>query len=487
MTFTNYEPELVRDFASLDAAIAVKCNQSGAGPRATAKYRATFSGPWTAHCESLTTPVDPLDAPLSAFEDLLVEGLLRETPPAVSTTERLLAAVTWTYTSHGLVPAHKRPENLAQWKAAWRGYKRRIREVSGPPKQMAAPASRDDATRLLAAPLLHTPRLRAKSAFTLLALDTNWEREEISSLTISDVVLEPGQAAVRGETLKCDHRARAAGVPWDCTVCSIAAVVNEHAGPREHLFAAGYSESAIARKNNQRIWGIPIRAGAWPGLLPLSSAGNLSIDPNLSDYELAGLRRALAIQISDLPQMSVLRGRMWWAAAWSAGLRMGSDLTDVARDQVAIDRQGIRIDLGRSKTDRLGRKKTVLTFPWEIDGQAQLPASMIADYLAVRDSAFGNAAGPFLIRSIRKKVLLAPEQTAGDDIAALAARAEGITEDNLTAYSARVGYASVADAESWPIEKIQAGLRHDLTDTTSRYIGRRGRGVRSSVTKVASL
>lgn len=441
--------------------------------RTKASYRRAWQW-WERHCDALD--VDPLEAPLSAFEEMLTTVKDNGEPLAWATVEARLAAIRDRYVRDGRVPAYKRPEHAGEWELLTRGYRRRYAQTS---TATVPPLLRADMQAMLTADLGDSPWRRANRAGALLALDGRFTGPQLARLTPADVTPgADGGVVVAGRALPCEHAERATGVPWDCAACAVTAAAADQ-GTRllEHgVKSWPHKFTALQARFEHLLTGETVPASGKQSLL-------LQPRPDLDAWTSAGLRRALVLTVLEDAAMPVnglhwVRARAWTTIAWSCGLRSASDLIDVTRGQVIpdVNGRGYVLQLGATKTDQAGAARTTRSLPMG-DGQSLSAGRVVAEYLCVRDACVGaDADQPLLVKFDRGVPALRPwtvdtvtsQQLAAADINALAALA-GITT-RFTSYSPRKGYGQQADEDGWDIEQIQEGLRHLSLKHTLTYV-----------------
>lgn len=481
-----YIPPRVSEWSTLDTDIDAFIDAFSKAP-STVRSHAEGWATWASHCQSLG--VDPLAAPFSAFEDLLLRRRSDGHTYARGSHDIVLAAVGATYAEAGLVPAHKLPVNASLWKALMKGAAREadVRKKSYPASAEqweVEPLLRDDLVAMLSATPQRTPRIDACVASVLLAIDSQMTARELAGLEIDEVELLPDAVQVRGQRFPCHHAELVRGVPWDCTSCAIRAVVTAHPGPGPLLAAASDGDLVVA--TSRRLAGL--RDRGWGGAHVERSTSawrstRLTPGPELTDWQAAGFRRACALLAGWHAEAGTwLRARAWTTMAWSCGFRMCGDLLRLDRDAVSSDPSGAgyRIALAGTKDDPRGEKQVVRPLAWG-DGPVSV-ASLVTEYLCVRDAVHGpggklivadvlsrrDAAGTGLADGGRSRG--GGTRTAKNDLGLLCEFA-GITDRRYSSKSTRKGFAEQARRDGWTVEAIRDALRHrTLGITLNSYL-----------------
>src|SRR6478736_9354351 len=104
-----YEAPIIADAAVLDAQIDQFIAMDAKAGLTQRNHRRGWSF-WQQHCQDLN--VDPLQAPFSAFEDLLLLRRQDGLAYARGSFALVLAAVSARYKDAGLTPAHELPANV---------------------------------------------------------------------------------------------------------------------------------------------------------------------------------------------------------------------------------------------------------------------------------------------------------------------------------------------------------------------------------------
>ena len=468
-------PTRVDDWEQLDQDIDEFIRTNTYSPRTVKTYKKGWAQ-WRKHCKQLG--VDPLDAPMSAFEDLWTLRAADGRLYSAAGVANITCAVAKEYEKHGRTPAFKQPENTPQWRALVKGRKKqRNRSKNQDAKPPGEPLMRDALCAMLNTKPSITSRGPTLVAAILTLLDSDLTQSEIPHLTRSDVIINDGGSInIKNHFLPCEHTPRALGVPWDCSAC---AVRDAAAGldPTALLFPAPgtpWKHTFYQARRNFSGLEDPTPLGPSAGVRRGQSS-YFHARTDLSTWQTAGLRRALVLSHYYRPALRWLRARAWVAMSWSAGLRMGGDLTGLNRDAISPDDQGRGwvLQLGASKGDQTAARNEQRPFPWG-DGNDVNVAGAVADYACVRDAYIGPA-GPMLVgvrgETYRPHRIASPDEIARDDIELLTQLA-GLTA-HYTSYSTRRGYATQASRDGWDIEDIQAGLRHAKLSTSTLYTNSR--------------
>ncbi|GAA2135410.1 hypothetical protein GCM10009844_00650 [Nocardioides koreensis] len=450
-------PVVVADFTALDAEWAAYIRQ-GALADGGAAYAKRWEV-WVAHCAE--EGLDPWDAPASAFESLWL--LRRESDGALVSpdyVEGISVAVSHFYGQKGLTAANKRPENRGRW-LDLRKSRRKTAAQNRDPEASVVPMMRTDALTLLAAP---PPALRPVRRAALLLLLEGFAPSVIDALSTGDITAADRVDAgvvVHDQHLACDHEERVRGVPWDCLACAVREA-RDHLGPGEAFHTGLINKTGELRTRFRHFarkgepWG-PRRG--------------------LTEWEAAGLRRAVVLSTSEAKGEGYrwARARAWTGAAWSCGLRMGSDTDRLDRGALTSDMagRGWSLRLAATKDDPAGTKEVVRPFGWD-DGDGTVSAAL-AEYACVRDALVGEQ-GRLLVGLGGKthgKPLGASDAVARSDLDLLARRAGA--DPVFSSYSTRKGFAAQALADGWSEDQIQEGLRHlHLSTTITRYLPKTG-------------
>jgi hypothetical protein len=331
--------------------------------------------------------------------------------------------------------------------------------------------------------------LDACVASVLLAIDGQFASRELARLDVADVTVdEDGGLAVAGVVLPCDHEERERGVPWDCAACAVKRVVQQHAGAG--LLLRACSSGSLTTALTQRLAGL--RDRRWAGVaLDRTTSGwrstRLTLAVGNTDRQVAGFRRACVLAVGRRGTAARwLRARAWVMVAWSGGFRMCGDLLRLRRAAVTVDPngEGFRLALASSKDDPFGRKQVTRGIPWG-DGSGLCAASMLAEYLCVRDAVHGP--GGFLLvadvvtcGTVAGRGLSRGGQgsdggsgTAKRDIDLLCERA-GLERGQYSSYSTRKGFSQQALDDGWDEEDIRDALRQQtLGVTLNSYLSAR--------------
>jgi len=437
---------------------------------------------WERHCKD--GGWDPWEAPWQAFRELWLARRADGRPLATATITGTAGCVASEYVRRGLTPAHKKPENAGEWKRLSAGHSRTTIDRR---ESAVVPMLRADALALVSAKLPWPVSARRRMTGYLLMLD-GVPIPVLERLTNADVAINgDGSVSVGVVRIRCDHLERARGVPWDCSACSLLDLLAE-TKPEGFLLREGSTRcytSNLVRRMRQ----------AFPGL-----AGTGRPEEGLSDWEMAGLRRALVLYshctIDDVKGSSLgrnrahvglrwARARAWTAVAWTCGLRMGADTERLSRALVRPDvaGRGWEISLGQTKDDPWGSNKaTVRAFYWPSEGGPSV-AQALAEYVCVRDAMAGIDGLPVFsrLRPGRPGRARTPGSGTIPDDGAKAPKRDLDLLSKLaglapifTSYSPRKGYAAQAEADGWPVEDIQEGLRHaHLSTTIDHYMPKR--------------
>lgn len=473
-------PPLISDWATLDADIDAYIDRLSVA-RSTARLHDAGWRTWVEHCKDVG--VDPMSAPFGAFEALLLRRREDGHVYARGTHDSIVAAVGAKYTTAGLVPAHKAPDNVGRWRDLLRATSRQAAERKALHPESAqqwdvVPLKRDDLVPMLMARLPSGQYVDACVATVLLAMDCGFSGRDLGRLGVDEVVDGPEGIMVAGKALACDHVERARGVPWDCTVCAVRAVLAGHPGEGPLLRRASSGDLVVStcqrlRKLRDRAWGgtaTDATASGW-------RSTRLRPADGLTMWQQAGLRRASVLLMTRRGAGGRwLRARVWTAVSWTCGFRMCGDLLRLDRDAVKLDPNaaGYGLYLAATKDDPAGEKRVVRSLPWG-DGGLSV-AQMMAEYLCVRDAIHGPQ-GSLLVGHVLNPLVLGHGIASGgegvgggtgiakDDLQLLCAAA-GLSDRTYTSYSTRKGFAAQAHQDGWTVEQISEALRHQALATT---------------------
>lgn len=476
----SYMPPIVDDWAHLDDDIKKYVDRLSLARSTTRSHEAGWRI-WEQHCAELR--VDPMLAHLDVFVELLLRRREDGHVYARGTHDTILAAIGAKYAAAGLVPAHKEPVNQGRWRDLMRASSREAgaRKVAYPESAeqwKVRPLKRNDLLPMLTAAPASDPHVDACVATVLLAMDGGYSGRELGRLGVDEVVDGPEGIVVAGTAFLCDHVERVRGVPWDCTVCAIRAVLSSHSGEGPLLQRASRGDLVVSTSQRLR----QLRDRPWGGTATDATASGwrssrLRPADGLTPWQQAGLRRACVLLAGRRGEGGRwLRARVWTAVAWTCGFRMCGDLLRLDRDAVRLDPTGAGygVHLAGTKDDPSGDKRVVRPLPWG-DG-AQSVAQMMAEYLCARDAVHGPG-GSLLVSHVLNP--LTPGQgiasggegvgggtgIAKDDLQLLCAAA-GLSGRDYTAYSTRKGFASQAHDDGWTVEQISQALRHQALATT---------------------
>lgn len=469
---------VIANMAAHDAAIEVFITDASRAD-STKKRDAKYWRLWTDHCATLG--VDPEVAPYSAYRELFLLRRQDGRPMGTGTLQNIASAVLHHYTRLDRVPAHKLPENAGDWRDQMKSAKRaegQRRADGQPPQAEIVPLLRPQLQQLMLAEPAPSPHHEIARAAVLLAVDLHASRSltQVLRLRAEDVqVVSDGPAAggvvIHGALLACDHRERVPGVPWDCTACAVRGVLAARGGDGP-LLTCGGNGLRNARHAFEHLL-LPSRHSRRTDFAPR---------PDLTPWQLAGLRRGLVIRVGVPNGARWIRARTWTLTSWVCGFRMCSDLVRLDRSAVVPDPagRGWRIRLGVTKADQESKNEVVRALCCGTTSRLS-PAHAMSEYLCVRDAAVGGRGGALLCAlangngaasqfarpaaSVATKAL----DASRSDLAYLCALA-GLPAV-YSSYSIRKGYAQQAEKDGWPIEDIQEGLRHAEVETTAGYLG----------------
>lgn len=471
----QYAPVIVADMAAHDDAITRFLSEDSRA-ESTREGDAKRWPQWVRHCAVLG--VDPLAAPYEAFVSLF-ELLRADGRPLAAGTVRVMAAtILHEYTTRGLLPAHKRPENSADWTQRMKGAARRdaqLREAGSPPQPEPDPLTREVMTALFSAQPVSGPGRYTDEAILLLALDQEVSIQEAASALLGAVSPDPDWRPVMLPTM-CDHEERVAGVPWDCTACAIhravAALVDERLNGSAELETIVRSAAARAGARLSQM-AHHLERGAATLTEPVTMRADVDV------WAMGGLRRALVLLSRSPAGLRWLRARAWVGASWACGIRMCSGMARMSRSDVVIQGESVLITVsqelarGQYRGESPGRRRMLMSRSRELS----VPAS-VSEYACVRDAVVGSdgafivpiaSNGRFVPGLVRKTV-----HVANGDLRLLCEIAK--VSGRYVSSSTWRGYAQQADLDGWRLEDIQDGLGHvEIQSTAEAALGGEGR------------
>jgi hypothetical protein len=483
-TSTKYVPVVVSDWEKLNAEIDAFIEQGALAVSTVDNYTRAWSF-WVRHCDGLG--VDPLRAPYDAFTAFLALRKADGSPYAAATVDTRISAIAHYYDKHWLVPAYEKPDAYADWRDLRRGLKRTDqahRRANGMPAsgdEKVAPLMRAELLALLAAEPVPSAAQNAWLAAVLLSFDHDIPGGQLAALQPEAVEINGERVSVGPLEIRCDHTARVRGVPWDCTACAVQKVVDEHQGgglPLLHRVVGQGKPALLKERISARL--NELRNSGWRGAAFLTTDDSfpgpvLTPAAELSEWQLAGLRRALALRVGPHRRGDYLRARAWVSLSWSGGFRMCGDLVRLDRGRVRREVLGAgwTLDLSATKDDPFGRKAVTRSFGWATDRVVEGPdlsaARFLSEYLCVRDAVQGEDGMLF-----RTRVLTPSESdmpiTNPPKIAAIAlsrlCELAGLADRHYTAKSCRKGFADQALEDGWSAEDVSEALRHTRMGTT---------------------
>jgi integrase len=234
---------------------------------------------------------------------------------------------------------------------------------------------------------------------------------------------------------------------------------------------AGLNPSTI----NRRVAAIGHhhRAGGYPAPTALPSAGRLAevlagiraehggAKQQKHPADAAALRNMLAAIEGN--GLRALRDRAILAIGMAAALRR-SEIVALTVEDVAIVPEGLRLTIGRSKTDQ-ARKGAMIAIP---EGSRIRPKSLLLSWMA----AAGHSDGP-LFRRLSRLDLLIADPMSDRAIARLVQRsaaAAGYNPKQFAGHSLRAGFLTEGAAQGATIFKLQEVSRHKSVQILSDYV-----------------
>ncbi|MFC7723610.1 hypothetical protein ACFQW6_00735 [Nocardioides sp. GCM10028917] len=469
------------DWSALDNDIDEFVAQFSLAPGTTRNHTKNW-GLWEQHCSD--HGVDPMAAPYETFVDLVTTLRLDGHSYGRAHFDAIVAAVTARYSQANLVPACKRVQHAGDWATLLKAVgvsagKAKAQHPEAFEQWQVRPLLRDDLVSMLAAESPRDSRIDARIAAALLAWDHGWAGPELARFGVAETELVGEGVRLAGQVIACDHEARVAGVPWDCTACVVRRVVLSHNGDGALLAAASHGSMATAMyqlvkqiaalDGGRGLIHTPPRRAPGPGKTAITVAPKSA----LTQYQNAGIRRAIALAVGRREVgLRWVRARAWVALAWVGGFRMCGDLLRLPRTAVAGDPEGrgLVVELGGTKDDPSGAKRVVRALPYAADSRSA--ASFVAEYLCIRDALRGP--GGFLLT--RMSVLPRGDDDWGladagkgagggtnlakSDLGLLVQLAGGLNGARYSSYSTRKGFAEQARMDGWSVEEISHALRH---------------------------
>lgn len=434
-------------------------------------YRAALKW-WTDFCAS--QDVEPWSARFDVWEKAVTDGRSaqghRLTWDYYKQIER---AVAEEHHRRGLTPpAPRAAAHAYTWSELGEAYRRRDAgdSCSGAPARDRDPLMRENIAAMLAVLITDLPETSTspqsgrgrgleRVAQRLVLLDTGCSSFQLAKTAQDQVTVEPDGVSVKvaGEVffLRHDHigAAETAGVPWDCAACAVVARLTEIADAPEI--------SPFPKAN------VLETTAAWPGLV--SSSTRLKPVDGTSVRERAGLRRGLVLSAHRPKEWAWwLLARAWVAMSWEAGFRMSGDLGGLDRSWCTAlpAGDGYRIQLHSTKDDQAGTKRVTRPLLFDPDGGPSA-ASMLSEYLAVRDARLGSGGSLMWWNGYGTRADRTVSWAAGRCVRTLVEAAQVV--GNFTAYSARKGYSAQSAADGRDPELRQRGLRQQSVRTTLQH------------------
>jgi hypothetical protein len=499
-----YAPPIVTDWEALDADIE---SFIGTFSKASSTLRCSEVAWnwWVRHCGAHDT--SPWSAPWSVWQDIFQAESRNGSTYDARHPRRVLAEVRRRYAEASLrSPAPDEAAHLAEWKTLCLGHahekaaeRAAACRCEGDCQCGTAPLSRSDVHAMNAVPLSRA-RYRESGAYkgemreaafvaVLAGLDTGLSATALARVAMDEViVLDGGDVDLAGHLLPCDHLPRAGRVVWDCAACAVRGLrekrTRDGASKADAFFAV--SESMLGQRFHKlrrewaRVLGVQISSGVPANVLVLRD--------DLDDWIRAGARRGLVIATWHYPEGSWLMGRAWVTVAWCGGYRMCGDLAALPRAAVTLlpDGGGVAVALDQTKSHPDGEQCLRPLLYEDCDDASVSAASLLTEYLAVRDALVGSA-GCLFISAPRGRLrgaaepMSSPGATANRILRELAGW--GGLAPVFTSYSTRRGFVAQAELDGWSLERTQAGLRHALPETTFRFYRRHQ--AKRAVTKLA--
>lgn len=193
-----------------------------------------------------------------------------------------------------------------------------------------------------------------------------------------------------------------------------------------------------------------------------------------------GLRRTLSVRpdskrpileehlhaiVATAPEgLLAIRDRAVLLVGFATGLRR-SELVAIRSEHVSISESGIRIFVPRSKTDQVGRGRSLFM---ERRADALCPREALHHWT----SRARIEKGP-VFRSLRKGERVTDDALSGkaiERIVKAAAQSIGLDAAEFAAHSLRSGYATAAAARGVPEHLVMRQLDHTSTEMTRRYV-----------------
>lgn len=435
---------------------------------------------WNQHCEDLGYEVGP-DVPASVWLALWASNDAHGRPLLHDGLYGLVSAIKVGHRQRQWPIPIEAPEHVGAWKDACRGHAvgEALRIDTDDRRRDIQLLTRTDVIPMVTSVPESSAQRRAAGAMALLALDSQWPWSRIRAVTRSDMSARPGGLQVQDLLLFCEHSLLVPGVPRDCTVCALEAVLRDREEARsaglgidDRLFCLGPDYDVFLRLLRDRMPGLEA------GRRSDTTVARLVQRDGLDDWHRAGLRRALWVATGMIDGSRWLRARAWVTTAWINGFRMCSDLRELHRSRVTDldDGSGLELALAATKDDRGARKDQHRILSWDDEISGASPASVMTEYLAVRDATVGRGGSLIVKVASNKASWMLPGTLSARNVYVTAAGDLGLLcrlariDRSYTSYSTRKGFAAQAYDDGWQMEEAQKALRHaDLQTTRDHY------------------
>ena len=498
-----YAPPIIKDWKRLDAEIEAFTGDFAKTSSTLGRTEVSWRW-WVRHCER--HGVSPWSAPWRVWEAVVAAEKRDGSTYDSHHPRRVLAAVRGRYAAALLAPpAPDCAEHRGDWKGLCRGLAREKAAERATACTCAGdcvcgtvPLSRADVHAMNSVPLTRTTHRGVckeemrEAAFVavLSGLDTGLSATLLARVTMGEVVvLGHGAVVLAGHVLPCDHEPRVRHVVWDCTACAL----RDHRKKRaldgavntDPFFGLDAAVLGPRFRTLRREWGRVLAVQMSRGV----PANVLCLRADLDDWARAGARRGLVVATWHYPEGAWLLGRAWVTVAWCGGYRMCGDLARLTRGAVTSlpGGSGVAVSLAATKTHPEGEECVRSLLFADCDGSGISAASLLTEYLAVRDALVGADGCLFISAPCGRArgtagLMSDPGSVAKGVLRALAQW--GGLEPVFTSYSTRKGFVAQAEADGWPLERTQAGMRHALPETTFRFYRRHQ--AKRAVTKLAN-
>ena len=455
---------------SLRAALDTHLHEGSLSPATCRTYESHWAS-WKDLCSGSAVPRDPLNAPFDVYTELLTQ----QPPLTPDQVSRRVSAIRHFHELEGKTPVFDLPPNNAEWRRLTSAYGSLYSDLVHSPE--VRPLLRQEVRELTATEPEWDRRGLLRAAFTLLAWDSGWSTRGLLNLRHDQVIVDTDCVHVDGEVFRCDHGERVEGVAWGCTACAISAI--HIASAPGWLFDGLRGSDArvfdkVVSQHLRRLHASPLGLHLVAPARRCQSA--LSPVPDLDEWSLAGLRRALLLTWGHPIGPRLLRARAWVAVPWAHGLVMASDLIPLRRNDVRWDASERLWTLQWPKGSETLRPGAIRSVPWHGGGRA------LTDYICVRDLIVGEFGHLLVPTESRRSAAGGLPVSQGDPIERSSAQNDldllltiaGVNRAGATPASLRLGHLIQSLDDGRCLEQASRTMGHKSPEFTSRLLQTHG-------------